>query len=416
MEKHLRNLMFETNRIKEILNYDHSALKHIADIANTLRLADSAALKFASLPVFDDEIIQATRRISDLFREQEISLTKLLEPHKELFEMARKQSEGLRSVQNLFTDHGKLFHEVDFQALSSVFTLNAAASKVLSQIKGASIFDENEALAIRLMQPSLEYASFIDQTARKIRHLTDDTAGRALKASLMLTESQFIQISDCTAAVITPQRDAVSAIAMRALRVPKVQQMELLRSPAIDDYPDEEELFAASPAAKTASIAQGIIQMVTQSNDLCSLHDTEIIFKPTNRFIEAVSDFVWLLPTDRRAFADFIDCLYFIFYEGAGQNNLRYLQDKGGVLTKNDCSFIWCVKIFRNKWLRHDPEHGSPADIRYSRQQLLEQFRLLGLSSFPKTARDYRLLHQNLLNEASRFMETIIKGISEREG
>lgn len=413
MEKYLRNFMSETNRIKDILDYDCSHLKRIADATNWLRLADSAALQVASPSLLNYELLQATRNITDHLREHLFDIQKLLEPHRVLSEIARKQAEEFRSILSSITDHANLFPKVDFDAYRSVLAWNEGVSRTLAQIRGVGILNDNEALAVRIMSPSFEYASFIDRTVRKIKKLNQDSTARALQASLILTESQFSHISDFTTSVITPQIEIIAPIAVRSLRLPKVQQMELLRSTEINDDPVEEDLYDASPAAKTASVAQGVIRLVTHTNDLCALHETDAIFKPTTRFIEAVADIVWLLPTDRRGFADFIDCLYFIFYEGAGQNSLRYLKTHGGMLSDSDCSFIWHIKTFRNKWLRHDPEHGSPSDIRRSRLLLLEQFRLLGLSSFPRTSHDYRLLHQKLLDEASRFMTMVVEKINE---
>jgi len=106
-----------------------------------------------------------------------------------------------------------------------------------------------------------------------------------------------------------------------------------------------------------------------------------------------------------------IDCLYFIFYEGAGKDNLRFLDKNGGPLTNKDCDLIWCIKHLRNKWSRHDIDHGKDKEIQKSWKELAAKFRWLGLAEYPTEARHFQKLHYKLLELAEVFLMQILNNL-----
>jgi hypothetical protein len=137
------------------------------------------------------------------------------------------------------------------------------------------------------------------------------------------------------------------------------------------------------------------------------------IFKPTNKVLESYVYLPSMIPQDKRSFGDFIDYLNFIFHEGAGKDNLRFLTEHGGVLERSDCNFIWCIKHLRNKWLRHDADHGKESDIRKSWKEVSDKFIWLGLNHAPIREQDFRLLHRSLLKEAESFLEKLLEKLIE---
>ena len=170
----------------------------------------------------------------------------------------------------------------------------------------------------------------------------------------------------------------------RILDAPFVQQAELLNCEFIKDENDTDALIAASPMAKTVEQARRVLQLVTLCNEAgnTSVLNAEF-FKPTTRLLEVFSYLPWISATDKWRFGDVVDCLYFIFYEGAGKDNLRFLDEHGGPLTDDDCDLIWCIKHLRNKWSRHDADHGKEKEIRKSWTVLAEKFQWLGLANYP---------------------------------
>jgi hypothetical protein len=91
----------------------------------------------------------------------------------------------------------------------------------------------------------------------------------------------------------------------------------------------------------------------------------------------------------------------------------RFLTEHGGVLEGSDCDFIWCIKHLRNKWLRHDPDHGKESDIRKSWKEVSDKFIWLGLNHTPIQEKDFRLLHRFLLKEAESFLKKLLEKLIE---
>ncbi len=89
------------------------------------------------------------------------------------------------------------------------------------------------------------------------------------------------------------------------------------------------------------------------------------------------------------------------------------MNDNGGVLdAASDCDFIWCIKHLRNKWLRHDADHGKGADIKKSWQDLSAKFNALGLEHAPVTKQHFRHLHRSLLRQAEAFLSKILEKLT----
>jgi hypothetical protein len=68
---------------------------------------------------------------------------------------------------------------------------------------------------------------------------------------------------------------------------------------------------------------------------------------------------------------------------------------------------IWAVKTFRNKWYRHDPDHGDATGIRRSYRTLKETLQRFGFSQLPANAEDYRRLQLLLVDEFVHFLEKL---------
>jgi hypothetical protein len=155
-----------------------------------------------------------------------------------------------------------------------------------------------------------------------------------------------------------------------------------------------------------------VLALVTQCNEAGKTSTCGIeFFKPTTRLMIAFNELPWIFPTNQSLFGNVIDCFYFIFYEGAGRDKLRFLNTYGGPLTEADCEFIWCIKHLRNKWIRHDADHGDIGDIRKSWADLAAMFRWLGLTEFPTDVRHYQYLYHQLIVQAENFLKRILDNL-----
>jgi hypothetical protein len=197
------------------------------------------------------------------------------------------------------------------------------------------------------------------------------------------------------------------------LNAPFVQQDELLACKRTGDENDTAVLTTFSPTAQMVKKARRVLELVTLCNEAGKTSDIGVeFFKPTTRLMTVFGDLPWLCATDRARFGDIVDCLYFIFYEGAGKDNLRFLNKNGGPLTEADCDLIWCIKHLRNKWIRHDADHGSEKEVLKSWAELTAKFRWLGLAEHPSAPHHFQQLHNKLLELAEEFLAGILSKLS----
>ena len=84
--------------------------------------------------------------------------------------------------------------------------------------------------------------------------------------------------------------------------------------------------------------------------------------------------------------------------------NLRYQKENGGLMTKEQCNFLWRLKHLRNKWLRHDIDHGTDAEIRKKKAQLAETLKFYGFNKKPKSTFDYRQLQVAIVDDMTGFV------------
>ena len=122
---------------------------------------------------------------------------------------------------------------------------------------------------------------------------------------------------------------------VRELSAPFAQQCELVELDTFVDESDTEAMIGASPTAQIVQRARHFLELVIHCNEAgkTSAFGVEI-FKPTTRLMTVFGDLPWLAATDRLRFGDVVDCLYFIFYEDAGKEILRFLDKHGGPRTQ----------------------------------------------------------------------------------
>ena len=291
---------------------------------------------------------------------------------------------------------------------------DSSLTQVARRFQEINLLERRSDLAARLLEPSKVYTEFVERTFQRIEQSKSTKITKALQTSLHLAEEQLLTTTNSLSDILTVPEDDEIALAPRSLILPVVQQDELIAVVEAGDYEeDEASLIKLPPSAKVADEARCILSLVAKCNEVVQAAGKAEIFKPTTRLLEVYADLPWLFPEDKRTFADFVDCLYFIFYEGAGKDKLRFLNDYGGVLdASSDCDFIWCIKHLRNKWLRHDADHGKEADIRRSWKDLSAKFNLLGLEHAPVTKQHFRHLHRSLLREAEAFLGKILEKLT----
>ncbi|MBG1268875.1 hypothetical protein [Nostoc sp. WHI] len=283
-------------------------------------------------------------------------------------------------------------------------------TEVTRQIQELNLFSKHPALVQSLLKPSRVYTDFVEKTYQRLEQSPSEKFDWALETSLHLAEDQLLTATELLVNIIAVPEDEELALREIDLLLPIVQQDELITIVESCEEEDEESLILLSPAAQASAQVNRIWKLIVQCNEVMQTKEQKEMFKPTTKLIEACTNLHWIIPQNKLSFANFIDYFYFTFYEGAGKDNLRFLIKHGGVLDeKTDCDFIWCIKHLRNKWLRHDADHGKETDIKKSWKDLSDKFKWLGINHTPIREEDFRKLHRSLLKEAESFLEKILE-------
>lgn len=350
----------------------------------------------------------ATTGFANLGKTLEIQIPQLPIIDTTLFEALEDRAANWRVMMESLAQatHFKIPESSVLSLVQSGLVWNSGIAEAMARFDDAGFKSVHANLCRRLLEPADVFSKFTEDTLSLIREATEPKVFKALNASLALADVQHLANLDVLSAFMESPADDDTVSPSRMLVAPFIQRSELLElSEEVDD--DVESLVSRSEGAQTVESARGLLDLVTYCNKSSRVKGGPEIFKPTTKLLEVFSDLPWLLPESEKAFGEFIDCLFFLLYEGAGKDKLRFMQKHGGPLADADCRVVWCVKLLRNKWLRHDADHGKESDIERSWGSLSAQFRWLGLGGYPRSASDFRRMHRQLLAEVSMFLEKL---------
>lgn len=361
------------------------------------------------------EVARAPRVLGELTRQiaQMQSLSESITgPYRAIQEMMRSQTAVFDGLSARVAALDSIKFSIP-QFSQATLAWNVASIGLANRMNDIGLLARREILSGRLFEVPRAYVEFVQHTTDRLAaDPLPDIAAR-LRGSLNLAEHQLVEIADVVTGFVVVPEDEDEPDKVRVLDAPFTQQEELLTHDLVDDENDIAALTAVSPTAETVWLARRVLELVTQCNDAAKTSPLGVeIFKPTTRLLTVFTDLPWMSARNRFLLSDVLDCLYFIFYEGAGKDNLRFLDRHGGPLTDADCDFIWCLKHLRNKWSRHDPDHGKEGDIRKSWADLAAKFRWLGLAEHPTEMRHFQQLHHKLLELAEQFLACILSRLS----
>jgi len=120
---------------------------------------------------------------------------------------------------------------------------------------------------------------------------------------------------------------------------------------------DVDQSFYGSVPTQINQLGCSIVAKICSINELSCRKGSNAIFKYTNKSTMACSIIPTTIATTDSSFAEIIDCLYFLIYEGSGTaSRLMTVVDKDALLP------LWWVKHLRLGF-RHDIEHGRENEI-----------------------------------------------------
>lgn len=405
---HIKDFFSSSRAIAEAFRaFDLPQLRIASEFAEAMQRDRSA---FA-------EITRSATVMKDIQRQMAASrafMDSIVSPFAKIQESIRLQASVFEEVAARMAEIGKV--SLTFPRFSeSAFAWQCSAFGLTDRMRAVDLLNQREMLANRLLAAPITYSGFVERTTELLAKTSSEQVASALRGSLNLAETQLLDIAGNLSNIVAVPDDADEPLAERLLNAPVVQQDELLAGEAVESEEDSPYLVSLSETAGLVGLSKEVLQLVTTCNEAGKTSLGHEIFKPTTRLLEVFTDLPWIAATDRRQLADIVDCLYFIFYEGAGKDNLRFMTASGGPLDDKDCDLIWCIKHLRNKWTRHDADHGKEKDIQKSWNDLAAKFRWLNLSEHPTEAAHFQLLQRRLLEESMAFLRLILSRLTIKE-
>ena len=400
--------------------------ENLRGILNQFRIDQISASSKLAAQLGIEQVLGSSKLVDQIRAQQEryaqLGIEQVLGSSKLVDQIRAQQERFYASFEKEAATWQKLVHpsrglanQLGLEIRAASIAWDSSLTQVACRFQEINLLERRSDLAARLLEPSKVYTEFAERTFQRIEQSQSTKVTKALQTSLHLAEEQLLTTTDSLSGILAVPEDDEIALPPRSLILPVVQQDELIAIVEASNEEDEASLIKLPPSTKVADEARYILFLVTKCNEIVQAAGKAEIFKPTTRLLEVYVDLPWLVPEDKRTFADFVDCLYFIFYEGAGKDKLRFLNDYGGVLdASSDCNFIWCIKHLRNKWLRHDADHGKEADIKRSWKDLSAKFNALGLEHAPVTKQHFRHLHRSLLREANAFLCKILEKLTNK--
>lgn len=325
-----------------------------------------------------------------------------------------KLGDQQRVFAEILKPHLSLAHDLPLgiaAAVDASSVWQTSIDSMMSQFRGIGLLGVRDDLIDRLLSPSRAYAAFAETATARLNDSLSPSRLLAVNASFKLIDFQYETIAAALSSLPAPT-DSEAVWEDRLLAAP-MAQFEAAFDLEIEERSEEvDQRIIEIPTIACAEDAKVIVGLVCRANEITMSLGKGEFFKPTTRFVEACADVSWIVAEDKQHFGNLIDCLYFIFYEGAGKDNLRYLSKNGGPMTPDEADFVWCLKHLRNKYARHDPDHGKSTDITRSWSDLQQKWVALGLTNAPYRRDDFLAAQRALIRMGRAFMESLLERLA----
>jgi len=270
-------------------------------------------------------------------------------------------------------------------------------------------------LVQNLLVPHQHFSSFSRSLVASLEQGVGAHEEAAISGALSLAEHQLSASTTITAELLDgldPEQGSDVLAPAPVVNLFGLQRIQLLSHADVEEVSTNDELVLLSTAAKINSLARRVAEGVVRCNQTARIAGADEVFTPTTRLLDAQSKLQWLTAQDEDDMGVVIDALYFVLYEGAGADHLRFLQ----YLQDTECEIIWIVKHLRNRFFRHDADHGSEANQRKAWREVAEALHALGFDRMPTTADGFQRMQEELLKRVRVFLETLwtrIPGVGE---
>lgn len=276
---------------------------------------------------------------------------------------------------------------------------------------------KNENLLGQISSSVLYYDRFANSTLANLNLDVSKSMELALRGSLTLANEQMLRsttlmqsyIESSDVSNFEKSNPLYDRGLLRTNRY-RVQKLELLRREDIEEGEEYESLIIKSPSAVSFEQLSNCMTLIGLCNEAAETTKGNSIFTLTTSLWLSAWKLTDVVPTNKDRFAIIVDCLYLMLYEGAGKDKLRFIED--GYISATEAELIWKIKHLRNKWLRHDINHGKDSDIKKSHQHRREALEWFGVSKIPYSKDEFVFLYNKLILRVEEFLKLLLERVS----
>lgn len=334
----------------------------------------------------------------------------------------------------------RLDHLLDSSSLKWQWQLGTITSALDRAVTGWPGLTASAGFVETLAAPAFAYSMFSRRTVKRLRRASDEDTP-ALEGSLVLAGQQVTATTAVVAAFLDAAavedevsadslpRDAMTGAGDReanstrddvrpeiderlldenasSITLFRAQQTELVAaSVGIDS--GFEALLDVSPSARAAALAVQLVGTVLIVEEARQMAGADPIFTRTLELMRSVAVLPVHRVSSRDSLANAVDALYVLVYEASGTMNRVT-----SVLDSKLCEPVWQLKSLRNKWLRHDPEHG---DVKKSLAQLRAGLAYFGMNRKPHTSAEFAALYEAVLERMNEFANELLAAVLASE-
>ena len=399
---------------------------HLSTFANSSSFQESLRLEQKSisqlalenLQGFQNSSIQSARKLIEETFQPFLRNDSLSNQLKANFEHLRESL--LSPYQSQSSEILRAFEQV---TKATTFSSLETLSKTFAQ--RANIF-KNEDFLRQMSKSLIGYDRFANETLNRLRFDMDKHISSALRGSLILANEQVLRSTSVVQSYIensniSDNTDSNLFFNREFPRINRyrVQKQELLRRDDIEEDEDYENLVIKSPSAISFDLIVNCLKIVGLCNETSQTTKGNLIFTITNSVWSNSFKLLQVVPTNKENFAEIVDYLYFLLIEGAGKDVLRFItyEDKNQYgyfsRTEPEVEIIWKIKHLRNKWLRHDIEHGKDKDIAKDYRIRKETLEWFGMQRVPQSREEFIFLYNNLMLKVEEFLKILLERVSK---
>lgn len=390
-----------------------SALRDRLRLESTTReLAENTTMRFANDKYRDFEIIN--KLTINHAHESFLKELQTAEKIKQAWSKYAEVAASYRSMAETVDLKVKQFNSDFFNAYKAGSEYFASIAKAAEAIRAnfSAISDAqklNDYLNSIALRPSIELHSFIEKSDNLFKKrlkdsLLIDTTNRSIELAASESVESTNLILSASDVFTSKEEDLVDiSVTIPTFNLYYFQRKDILLLARQNPTGFQKtENIDNLPSYNYHRIAIDCCHLITKCNQKCGASRKESIFKPTNKLMAALTAIPELITFNESTFGEFIDYLFILLYEGAGDDKLRLRN----YFTDNELRPLWDIKKLRN-YLRHDIEHGDLKEAKHKMQKVGDIFSGLIAKPLPENSRDYRKAQVKIINDVWSMLVTL---------